>query len=40
MPVNFGKAGRVLKFIFIYDINEVRRFCFGSALSPAMFFEK
>ena len=38
MPVNFGNVIRVLKIIHIYIINEVRRLCFGGALSPALFF--
>ena len=40
MPVNLRNAVRVLKVIHRNVINDVRRFCFGGALSPALFFEK
>ena len=40
MPVNFGNLIRVFKVIPTNVINDVRRFCFGGALSPSMFFKK
>ena len=40
MPVNFENLDRVARDIHIDVINEVKRLCFGGALSPALFFEK
>ena len=40
MPVNLRNAVRVQKVILRNVLNEVRRLCFGGALSPALFLGK
>ena len=40
MCVRHGNAVTLLKVILRNVLNEVRRLCFGGALSPALFFGK
>ena len=40
MPVSFLNAVEAYKNIHTNVISEIRKICFGAALSPALFFEK
>ena len=40
MPVNPAKYVKLFEFLFIDDINKIRRLYFERALSPAISLEK